>query len=235
MKTATADMLSRDSDRLGDRGCQVHVQRTDPGASMEETVVGTTMGTPMLRRVTDRHTWQTCRGLRHAVSASFAAAIALCMMAACSAVLPPGTPPGDPTPLFGGYRSYSTLDDLKVQLPDRSRWKIVADLKHPAHGACPPFDYLRIEVSAVDLGHTGTLELRFINERLKETVFTPDDSSPYLEALQRSGVVFHDGQAKIPPATWIWLAAPPHGSPVAIGWRDERFAEQATRWGSTCG
>lgn len=173
--------------------------------------------------------------MRHAVSKSFAAALALCMMTACSAVLPPGTPPGDPTPLFGGYRSYSTLDDLKGQLPDRSRWKIIADLKHPAHGACPPFDYLRIEVPSEDLGHKGTVELRFINERLKETVFTPDDSSAYLDALQRKGVAFHDGQTRIPPATRIWLAGPPHGSPVEIGWQDERFAAQATRWGSTCG
>jgi hypothetical protein len=116
------------------------------------------MGMSMLRRVTDRHTYQKCRRLRHAVSKSFAAAIALGMIAGCSDVLAPGSPPGDPTPLFGKYRSYSTFDDLKAQLPDRSRWKIVADLKHPAHGACPPFDYLRIEVPAADLGHKGRLE-----------------------------------------------------------------------------
>jgi hypothetical protein len=156
------------------------------------------------------------------------------MMAACSRVLPPGTPPGDPTPLFGEYRSYSTLDDLKGQLPDRSRWKIVADLKHPAHGACPPFDYLRIEVQAADLGHKGRLELRFINGRLKETVFTPDDSSAYLDALQRTGVVFHDFEARIPPATRIWQAGPPKGPPAEIGWQDERFVAQTSKWSMNC-
>jgi hypothetical protein len=160
--------------------------------------------------------------------------MALCMMAACSRVLAPGTPPGDPTPLFGEYRSYSTLDDLKGQLPDRSRWKIVADLKHPAHGACPPFDYLRIEVQAADLGHKGRLELRFINGRLKETVFTPDDSSAYLDALQRTGVVFHDFEARIPPATRIWQAGPPKGPPAEIGWQDERFVAQTSKWSMNC-
>jgi hypothetical protein len=200
----------------------------------ERVAVSAAMEMAICRRINRGHTHGGCQRLRHAVSTPFAAAIALCMMAACSDVLAPGTPPGDPTPLFGEYRSYSTFDDLKAQLPDRSRWKITRDLKHPAHAACPPFDYLLIEVRAEDLGHKGTLELRFVNERLEETVFTPDDSSAYLDALQRKGVVFHDGQTRIPPATRIWRA-PPNDTPVEIGWQDVRFVAQTSKWSMNCG
>jgi hypothetical protein len=57
---------------------------------------------------------------------------ALCTIVACSRLQEPGTDPGDSTPLFVGFKSYSTLGEITRRLPDRSGWEIISDAKTPA-------------------------------------------------------------------------------------------------------
>jgi len=143
-------------------------------------------------------------------------------------------PPGEPSPLFNGYQSYQTLDEVKARLPDRAGWRIVHDMKKPARGRCPRFDELIFAVPAEHLGYKGQLELTFINDHLKATSFTPQDVPAYLDALRLSGMVFQaDGRATIPPATRVSQASV-DGSPRLIAWDDERFASEVSAWTSSC-
>jgi hypothetical protein len=160
-----------------------------------------------------------------------AATFAACISWGCS-VPEPGISPREPSPLFDGYQSYRTLDEVKARLPDRSDWRNVHDMKSPARGRCPKFYELTFAVPTEHFGYKGELQLTFINDRLQATSFTPQDFPAYLEALRRSGIVFQaDGQATIPPATRVWQW---QLSPRFIGWDDERLASQVSAWVSSC-
>jgi len=150
----------------------------------------------------------------------------------------PGAPEGsrkdsrDPSPLFKGFESYRTLDELKAQLPRRSRWVIVADSKIPARKDCLRFDELTFAFPATDMGYDGRLQLTFINERLKWTSLTPADFPGFVEALRRTGVVFQsDGRAVIRPRTSVWLW---DGEPRFVGWADQRFEDETKAWVYSC-
>jgi hypothetical protein len=99
--------------------------------------------------------------------------------------------------------------------------------------SCPRFDEFRFAVPAEHLGQKGRLELAFFNDRLFSTAFTPENFSSYAEALRQSGVVFKDGYASLPPATQVWQGAL-NGTPVAIGWKDERIERQSQAWVDRC-
>jgi hypothetical protein len=148
------------------------------------------------------------------------------------AIAEPGTPRGEPSGLFADYKSYTTLEELRGRLPDRSTWQIITDVNTPPRGSCPRFHELRFVIPAEHLGHKGKLELEFINERLETTIFTPQDSRAYLDALRPSGVaVTGQGVTKIPPATRVSI---PMAAPTAVMWQDERFANQVRAWIGRC-
>jgi hypothetical protein len=160
------------------------------------------------------------------------ATAALCTVVACSRLQEPGTPPGDSSPLFVGFKSYSTLDDIKSQLPDRSSWEIISDSKRPPRKDCPRFDEFMFAVPATHLGRSGRLRVEFINDRLRSTAFVPDDFPSYVEALRRSGLVFRaDGRVTVPPHTEVWQF---DREPRFVGWADRRFDEQVRAWVYTC-
>jgi hypothetical protein len=166
------------------------------------------------------------------VSRISVAGAALFTVVACSRLQEPGIPSGDSTPLFVGFKSYSTLDEIAPQLPARSSWEIISDSKIPARKDCPRFDEFMFAVPATHLGRTGRLRVEFINDRLRSTAFVPDDFPSYIEALRRSGLVFGpDGRATVPPHTEVWHF---DREPRFVGWADRRFDEQARVWVSAC-
>lgn len=145
----------------------------------------------------------------------------------------PGIPSLAPSPLFPGYGSYQTLRDLQARLPARATWRVIFDRKSSPRGSCPRFDQLTLVVPEKHLGHTGMLQLTFINERLEQTLFTPNDFEAYLSELVRAGTRFDsEGNATAPPATRIWRSNPIYGR--FIGWRDERFGDHVRRWINQC-
>jgi len=159
-------------------------------------------------------------------------AVMVCCATVGCTITEPGSPPGDPSPLFADYKSYATLDELKGRLPDRSTWQIITDSQTPPRASCPRFHDLGFIVPAEHLGHKGKVELRFINERLMATIFTPQDFRSYLDALRRSGVGVRDqGEVKIRPATQISI---PLAYPTAVAWQDERFGNQVNAYIAAC-
>lgn len=158
--------------------------------------------------------------------------LVLTALMSCGAIAEPGLPPPEPTPLFDGFVSYRTVSEMQQQLPDRSTWKILSDSKIAARGPCPRFDELTFTIPASHLGHSGRLQLVFINDRLTSTAFTPDEFRSYVDALRASGVVFDaSGQSSRPPATRIWQWD--RGDPF-VGWSDARFQAQTDAWISHC-
>jgi hypothetical protein len=135
--------------------------------------------------------------------------------------------------LFDGYKSYGTIEELTVRLPERSTWQVLNDSKAAVRPSCPRFDEFRFAVPAEHLSQKGRLELAFFNDRLFSTAFTPENISAYAEALRQSGVVFKDGYASLPPATHVWQGAL-NGTPVVIGWKDERIERQSQAWVDRC-
>jgi hypothetical protein len=157
---------------------------------------------------------------------------ALCVVIACSRLVEPGTPPTDRSPLFDGFNSFSTLDDVKASLPDRSEWTIISDSKIAARGDCPRFDELMFQVRATHQGHKGVLRLTFINERLESTAFVPQDFASYLESVRQSGLPLQpDRRTTIPPHTVVWQF---DREPRFVAWADQRFQEQTRAWVYAC-
>lgn len=153
----------------------------------------------------------------------------------CSNVPEPGTPTRDPSPLFGDLRSYRTLDEIKDQLPERSTWQIRWDDESKAREGCPRFKELTFAVGADHLGQHGDLELKFINDRLLSTTFSPDDFASYVSRLEQGGVKFDgDGEADIPPATLVWQYNRKSPMRPFVGWRDTRFRKQVDDWLARC-
>jgi hypothetical protein len=166
------------------------------------------------------------------------AVVAACLLCgygliACSRVPEPGSPVQDPTPLFGHYNSYRTLDELKSELPDRSHWRVLTDSSSAPRRDCPRLQEFSFLIDAHDLGEQGRLQLTFINGRLEATIFTPQDFVRYIGALERSGLAFHGGQATIAPATVVWQSKQDQRLPF-VAWRDARFQRQVDAWTRAC-
>ncbi len=168
-------------------------------------------------------------------------AVAILMLSALpgcssSSAPEPGTPALPSSPLFFGYGSYETLETVRTRLPQQSTWRVLSDSKASPRPGCPRFDELTFTAPANHLGHTGTLQLTLINDRLETTLFVPDDFDGYLAALAGTGLRFADArEATIPPATAVWLSNP--ATPQLgrfVGWRDERFSDQVRRWIEKC-
>jgi hypothetical protein len=161
-------------------------------------------------------------------------ATALCV-SACSEVPEPGIPVQEPSPLFADFTSYRTLQELKPQLPDKSTWQTRADSVSEPRTGCPRFDELTFAVPADHLGQHGTLQLTFINDRLKATGFTPDDFPSYVKRLEQSGIKFNaQGNASVAPATFVWRFDRQGPIPPFVGWRDTRFQRQVDAWLRAC-
>jgi hypothetical protein len=158
------------------------------------------------------------------------ALLGLC--AAQCAVPEPGTPVQESTPLFDGYRSYQTVADVKYRLPDRSTWHILADVANEARDGCPRFDQLTLTTPATHLGHSGELQLGFINGRLESTLFFPHALEPYLDALRTGMHVTIDRRLIVSPATEVW--AWQYRDRAFVGWRDTRLLAQVTAWVDAC-
>jgi hypothetical protein len=157
------------------------------------------------------------------------------LLLGCSPAPEPGNPPLPPSALFPGYGSYATIESLRDQLPERSAWRVLFDSKSRPRRACPRFDELTFVITAEHLGHPGTLQLTFINERLQQTIFTPDQYNSYLAALSETGLHFTDRRtATIAPATGVWLSDPVFKESRFVGWRDERFSRQVGDWIVRC-
>ena len=171
-------------------------------------------------------------GIHEAFASLAAVAVSAWTLVGCSSVPEPGSPVRDSSPLFDGYESYRTREELKRRLPESSTWQILTDSKGPSQQGCPRFDELTIAVPMNHLGQKGRLQLTFINDRLETTSFTPEDFSAYVKALQRTGIHFEaNGQAAIAPATEVWQW---DLEPRFVGWRDKRFAIQVKEWISSC-
>jgi hypothetical protein len=149
----------------------------------------------------------------------------------------PGSPALSPTPLFPGYQSYRTVDEVRSGWKDRTPVTVLSDQKVPAQGRCPRFDELTVQISARDEQHVGSLTLTFINDRLKATAFQPKDFDGYVRQLAERGVVRsvgHGEEGHAEPATTIWITDLPSSERRFVGWRDERLSAQVLAWTRAC-
>jgi|GEM_PF-2972065 len=90
-----------------------------------------------------------------------------------------------PGNLIGNFKSFDTSEEVIEQLKIKNfDWKVTYDSRLPAKDPRPEFSEYIIRVTDfVDLNYKGTLELKFINQRLYKTVFYPVNYSEYIVEL----------------------------------------------------
>jgi hypothetical protein len=135
--------------------------------------------------------------------------------------------------LIDEIESYQSPDELKRKLAaGLLPWTIVEDSKLAASDRRPPFHQYSVVVKGYQhLGLSGSLEARFLNSRLMEVRFFPDDFDRYLLALSASlGKPVESGQESlVRPNTRLWIAAGFEGRRF-VGYGDTRLQEEQNDW-----
>lgn len=150
----------------------------------------------------------------------------------------PGAIRRDSTPLLGAFRSYQTVDAVRAE-SGNAKWTVSEDTRVAARGGCPRFDNLTMTAPWADLGHSGDLELSFVNGVLYESRFYPEEPSGYLEMLAQAGHRFEQRDAvgapteKLPPRTrlWHWHR---YDDRRYVGWCDEAIEDEIRAWVFSC-
>lgn len=95
---------------------------------------------------------------------------------------------GPPAKLLDGFRSFQTPDEARLLILPSSQWAVIDSAKRQGSTGAPRFEKQTVRLAPYSsFGCTGYLLLQFLNGRLMETVFYPDDLRLYREALVREG------------------------------------------------
>jgi hypothetical protein len=144
------------------------------------------------------------------------------------------------TKLIDGIESYQTMEEAKRRF---QKWEVIENSSLASGDKRPPFS---IYVVAIDnyshLGHSGTLHLKFFNNRLAEARFYPSNFDKYVERLKEADKLTFkvtESSAGLPEAfasshTHVWVYNQPHLDPSGrdkyVGWRDTRLEKEEALW-----
>lgn len=144
------------------------------------------------------------------------------------------------TKLIDGIESYQSMEEAKRRF---QKWDVIENTSLTPGDKRPPFS---IHVVAIDnyshLGHSGTLRLKFFNNRLAEARFYPSSFNQYVERLREADKLvlkITETSAGLPeafasPHTHVWIYTQPHLDPSGkekyVGWRDTRLEEEEALW-----
>lgn len=144
------------------------------------------------------------------------------------------------TKLIDGIESYQSTEEAKRRF---QKWKVLENNSLALGDKRPPFS---IHVVAIDnythLGHSGTLRLKFFNNRLAEARFYPSRFEQYVKRLKEADKLTFkvtetsagSPEAFILPHTHVWIYNQPHLDPSGkekyVGWRDTRLEKEESLW-----
>ena len=138
--------------------------------------------------------------------------------------------PANPTPLLQGFQSYASKEHVFANLQPKDTVQLVENSVLPPEDTRPPFSIYVVRIPTyIHIGHTGTLQLKFFNNRLQQTTFYPSDSAAYLAALNALGIDLSQGRQFTAGYTATWSAVDYRGQ-VYVAWADKRLQEQSNRW-----
>ena len=138
------------------------------------------------------------------------------------------------SPLIGNFRSYTSVEEVKNKLNnDGYHFTEKEERANTLPGERPPFHIVILKVNNYkNLDSEGILELYFLNDRLSQAVFYPEDSDKYWNQLTQE----KSSKITIPPYTTIErypeAISPPLKSdiPKRIRFFDERLREEQSIW-----
>ena len=137
------------------------------------------------------------------------------------------------TKLIDGIESYQSTEEAKRRF---QKWAVIESNNLAPGDKRPSFS---IHVVAIDnythLGHSGTLHLKFFNNRLAEARFYPSNFEQYVERLKEADKLAFKltesgaglPEAFISPHTHVWIYNQPHLDPSGkekyVWWRVVRL------------
>lgn len=134
------------------------------------------------------------------------------------------------TPLFPGFESYASREEVMPKLSREVEIKLVEESSLSTGSSTPPYRIYAISISPYPhLEQRGKLLITFYNNRLLQTAYYPENIDDYVIALRRSGVAVESGQQLIKGHTMIWIGVDFDNVPY-VGWADKRLREQQRRW-----
>ncbi len=139
----------------------------------------------------------------------------------------------NPTGLLDNIESYQSIAASRAHFIEKGKkWRVVEDSRSPRPTSRPRFNIYAAKIDEyVHLGHTGSLELIFFNNRLMSTFFFPDDSAAYLRSLklkEHIDLVSRD-EVNYSKNTRVWKARD-FRSLFYVAWEDTRLAEEQSAW-----
>jgi hypothetical protein len=153
----------------------------------------------------------------------------LCFIAACSSESFTEIE-SQRAPLFPGYESYASREEVVPKLPPHAEKNVVEETSLVKDASKPPYSIytLRI-VPYLHLDQSGALVITFYNNRLLQTAFYPDRLDDYVAALKKSGTGVKFGQELVSGHTTLWIGTDFDNNHY-VGWADKRLREQQRRW-----
>jgi hypothetical protein len=133
-------------------------------------------------------------------------------------------------PLFPGYESYASREEITPKLPRELEKEVVEETSLAKDASQPPYRIYTLRVSPYKhLDQYGALFITFYNDRLLQTAFYPERLDEYVAALKKSGTGLKFGQELVRGHTTIWIGTD-FDNKQYVGWADKRLREQQRRW-----
>jgi hypothetical protein len=134
------------------------------------------------------------------------------------------------SPLFPGYDSYASVEEVTPKLPLQAEKKVVEETSLAKDASKPSYRIYTLRIAPyTHLDQSGALFITFYNNRLLQTAFYPEKLDEYVAALKKSGTGVRFGQELVRGHTTIWIGTD-FDNKHYVGWADKRLREQQRRW-----
>jgi hypothetical protein len=151
----------------------------------------------------------------------------ICAVSCTADIDPPGAIVKEGIPLLAGLSSYATEQEARQMIGiDAHNWREVARTPHPPSDQRPRLDQLTIDADVVECGQDGTLRLRFFNDRLESTIFTPRQWEACGVDLERQGIQL---KGAVVGDRRVWSDVDEKGRRF-VGMADERLRREVSEW-----
>ena len=133
-------------------------------------------------------------------------------------------------PLFPGYESYASREEVTAKLPRDIEKNVVEEASLAKDNSKPPYRIYTLSLEPYKhLDQSGALFITFYNDRLLQTAFYPEKLDEYVAALKKSGMGVRFGQELVSGHTTVWIGTD-FDNKQYVGWADKRLREQQRRW-----